>query len=253
MIVGGEAPETIEDKVVISLDMGLLVAGTKYRGEFEERLKKLMEEVKSNPEIIMVIDEVHTLIGAGAAEGAIDAANILKPALARGELQCIGATTIDEYRKHIEKDPALERRFQPVTVPEPSVEETKQILRGLRERYEAHHKLHFTDESLDAAAQLASQYISDRFLPDKAIDLIDEAGSRVRLQHAQLPKRRASWTRSCARCSRRRTQRCAVRTLRRPASCATARWSSRRRSSPLWRRPRRRARRWPRTATRGRR
>jgi ATP-dependent Clp protease ATP-binding subunit ClpC len=188
MIVGGEAPETIEDKVVISLDMGLLVAGTKYRGEFEERLKKLMEEVKSNPEIIMVIDEVHTLIGAGAAEGAIDAANILKPALARGELQCIGATTIDEYRKHIEKDPALERRFQPVTVPEPSVEETKQILRGLRERYEAHHKLHFTDESLDAAAQLASQYISDRFLPDKAIDLIDEAGSRVRLQHAQLPE-----------------------------------------------------------------
>jgi len=188
MIVGGEAPETIEDKVVISLDMGLLVAGTKYRGEFEERLKKLMEEVKSNPQIIMVIDEVHTLIGAGAAEGAIDAANILKPALARGELQCIGATTIDEYRKHIEKDPALERRFQPVTVPEPSVEETKQILRGLRERYEAHHKLHFTDESLDAAAQLASQYISDRFLPDKAIDLIDEAGSRVRLQHAQLPE-----------------------------------------------------------------
>eukprot|EP00793_Prasinoderma_coloniale_P001956 PRCOL_00002464-RA len=188
MIVGGEAPETIEDKMVISLDMGLLVAGTKYRGEFEERLKKLMEEIKQNPQIILVIDEVHTLIGAGAAEGAIDAANILKPALARGELQCIGATTIDEYRKHIEKDPALERRFQPVTVPEPSVEETQQILRGLRERYEAHHKLTFTDEALDAAASFAQQYISDRFLPDKAIDLIDEAGSRVRLEHAQLPE-----------------------------------------------------------------
>merc|ERR1719398_449053 len=179
MIVGGEAPETIEDKVVISLDMGLLVAGTKYRGEFEERLKKLMEEVKSNPQIIMVIDEVHTPIGAG---------NILKPALARGELQCIGATTIDEYRKHIEKDPALERRFQPVNVPEPSVDETVQILGGLRERYEMHHKLRYTDEALEAAAQYSSQYISDRFLPDKAIDLIDEAGSRVRLKHAQLPE-----------------------------------------------------------------
>mmetsp|Transcript_13777 Transcript_13777/g.34700 ORF Transcript_13777/g.34700 Transcript_13777/m.34700 type:complete len:800 (+) Transcript_13777:403-2802(+) len=187
MIAGGDVPETIEGKQVVSLDMGLLVAGTKYRGEFEERLKKLMEEIKQNHEIILVIDEVHTLIGAGAAEGAIDAANILKPALARGELQCIGATTIDEYRKHIEKDPALERRFQPVTVPEPSVEETIQILQGLRERYELHHKLRYTDEALESAAQYSSQYISDRFLPDKAIDLIDEAGSRVRLRHAQLP------------------------------------------------------------------
>jgi len=168
--------------------MGLLVAGTKYRGEFEERLKKLMDEIKQNDEIIMMIDEVHTLIGAGAAEGAIDAANILKPALARGELQCIGATTIDEYRKHIEKDPALERRFQPVTVPEPTVDEAYQILTGLRERYETHHKLRYTDEALRAAASYAHQYISDRFLPDKAIDLIDEAGSRVRLQHAQLPE-----------------------------------------------------------------
>ncbi|PWZ39535.1 Chaperone protein ClpC1, chloroplastic [Zea mays] len=186
-IANGDVPETIEGKKVITLDMGLLVAGTKYRGEFEERLKKLMEEIKQNEDIILFIDEVHTLIGAGAAEGAIDAANILKPALARGELQCIGATTLDEYRKHIEKDPALERRFQPVKVPEPTVDETIQILRGLRERYELHHKLRYTDDALIAAAQLSYQYISDRFLPDKAIDLIDEAGSRVRLRHAQLP------------------------------------------------------------------
>ena len=188
MIASGDVPETIEGKQVVTLDMGLLVAGTKYRGEFEERLKKLMEEIKQHDDIILIIDEVHTLIGAGAAEGAIDAANILKPALARGELQCIGATTIDEYRKHIEKDPALERRFQPVVVEEPTVEETVQILGGLRERYEAHHKLRYTDEALEAAAQYSSQYISDRFLPDKAIDLIDEAGSRVRLLHAQLPE-----------------------------------------------------------------
>ncbi|VFQ81852.1 unnamed protein product [Cuscuta campestris] len=187
-IANGDVPETIEGKTVITLDMGLLVAGTKYRGEFEERLKKLMDEIKQNDDIILFIDEVHTLIGAGAAEGAIDAANILKPALARGELQCIGATTLDEYRKHIEKDPALERRFQPVKVPEPTVDEAMQILRGLRERYEIHHKLHYTDDALDAAAQLSHQYISDRFLPDKAIDLIDEAGSRVRLRHAQLPQ-----------------------------------------------------------------
>ncbi|GMH15353.1 hypothetical protein Nepgr_017194 [Nepenthes gracilis] len=187
-IANGDVPETIEGKKVITLDMGLLVAGTKYRGEFEERLKKLMEEIKQSDEIILFIDEVHTLIGAGAAEGAIDAANILKPALARGELQCIGATTLDEYRKHIEKDPALERRFQPVRVPEPTVDETIQILKGLRERYEIHHKLRYTDEALVAAAQLSYQYISDRFLPDKAIDLIDEAGSRVRLRHAQLPE-----------------------------------------------------------------
>ncbi|CAN1318037.1 Chaperone protein ClpC, chloroplastic [Linum perenne] len=164
-IASGDVPETIEGK--------------------KERLKKLMEEIKQSDEIILFIDEVHTLIGAGAAEGAIDAANILKPALARGELQCIGATTLDEYRKHIEKDPALERRFQPVKVPEPTVDESIQILKGLRERYEIHHKLRYTDEALAAAAQLSHQYISDRFLPDKAIDLIDEAGSRVRLRHAQ--------------------------------------------------------------------
>jgi ATP-dependent Clp protease ATP-binding subunit ClpC len=187
-IAANDVPDTLDSKRMMTLDMGLLVAGTKYRGEFEERLKKLMDEVKSDENIILFIDEVHTLIGAGAAEGAIDAANILKPALARGELQCIGATTIDEYRKHIEKDPALERRFQPVQVPEPTVDETIQILRGLRERYELHHKLKYDDDALIAAAKFSSQYISDRFLPDKAIDLIDEAGSRVRLQHAALPE-----------------------------------------------------------------
>ena len=187
-IAAGTVPETLEGKRMMTLDMGLLVAGTKYRGEFEERLKKLMDEVKQDDDIILFIDEVHTLIGAGAAEGAIDAANILKPALARGELQCIGATTIDEYRKHIEKDPALERRFQPVQVPEPSVEETIEILKGLRERYEVHHKLKYTDEALECAAKFSSQYISDRFLPDKAIDLIDEAGSRVRLRHTSIPE-----------------------------------------------------------------
>ena len=187
-IASNDVPETLEGKRMITLDMGLLVAGTKYRGEFEERLKKLMQEVKEDDKIILFIDEVHTLIGAGAAEGAIDAANILKPALARGELQCIGATTIDEYRKHIEKDPALERRFQPVQVPEPSVDECIQILKGLQERYELHHKLKYTDAAIECAAKFAHQYISDRFLPDKAIDLIDEAGSRVRLQHAAVPE-----------------------------------------------------------------
>ena len=183
----GEIPDILEEKRVLTLDIGLLVAGTKYRGEFEERLKKIMEEIKSAGNVILVIDEVHTLIGAGAAEGAIDAANILKPALARGELQCIGATTLDEYRKHIERDAALERRFQPVMVGEPSIDDTIEILRGLRERYEQHHRLKITDEALEAAAHLGDRYISDRFLPDKAIDLIDEAGSRVRLINSKLP------------------------------------------------------------------
>lgn len=183
----GDIPDILEEKRVVTLDIGLLVAGTKYRGEFEERLKKIMDEIRSAGNVILVIDEVHTLIGAGAAEGAIDAANILKPALARGELQCIGATTLDEYRKHIERDAALERRFQPVMVGEPSVEETIEILHGLRDRYEQHHKLKITDDALDAAAKLSDRYISDRFLPDKAIDLIDEAGSRVRLINSQLP------------------------------------------------------------------
>ncbi len=186
-IGNGDVPDILEDRRVVTLDIGLLVAGTKYRGEFEERLKKIMDEIRTAGNVILVIDEVHTLIGAGAAEGAIDAANILKPALARGELQCIGATTLDEYRKHIERDAALERRFQPVMVGEPSVDETIEILHGLRERYEQHHKLKIADEALEAAAKLSHRYIADRFLPDKAIDLIDEAGSRVRLLNSQLP------------------------------------------------------------------
>ena len=186
-IANNDIPDILEDKRVVTLDIGLLVAGTKYRGEFEERLKKIMDEIRSAGNVILVIDEVHTLIGAGAAEGAIDAANILKPALARGELQCIGATTLDEYRKHIERDAALERRFQPVMVGEPTVTETIEILYGLRERYEQHHKLKISDEAVEAAAKLSDRYISDRYLPDKAIDLIDEAGSRVRLINSQLP------------------------------------------------------------------
>ena len=186
-IANNDVPDILEEKRVVTLDIGLLVAGTKYRGEFEERLKKIMDEIRQAGNVILVIDEVHTLIGAGAAEGAIDAANILKPALARGELQCIGATTLDEYRKHIERDAALERRFQPVMVGEPTVEETIEILYGLRERYEQHHKLKILDEALEAAAKLSDRYISDRYLPDKAIDLVDEAGSRVRLINSQLP------------------------------------------------------------------
>ncbi|HEY9851731.1 MAG TPA: ATP-dependent Clp protease ATP-binding subunit [Leptolyngbyaceae cyanobacterium] len=186
-IANNDVPDILEDKRVVTLDIGLLVAGTKYRGEFEERLKKIMDEIRQAGNVILVIDEVHTLIGAGAAEGAIDAANILKPALARGELQCIGATTLDEYRKHIERDAALERRFQPVMVGEPTVDETIEILYGLRDRYEQHHKLKILDEALEAAAKLSDRYISDRYLPDKAIDLIDEAGSRVRLINSQLP------------------------------------------------------------------
>ncbi len=186
-ITNNDVPDILEEKRVVTLDIGLLVAGTKYRGEFEERLKKIMDEIRQAGNVILVIDEVHTLIGAGAAEGAIDAANILKPALARGELQCIGATTLDEYRKHIERDAALERRFQPVMVGEPTVDETIEILHGLRDRYEQHHKLKISDLALEAAAKLSDRYISDRYLPDKAIDLVDEAGSRVRLINSQLP------------------------------------------------------------------
>ncbi len=186
-IVAGDVPETLEEKRLITLDMGTLVAGTKYRGEFEERLKKIIDEVKTAANCVLFIDEFHTMVGAGAAEGAVDAANILKPSLARGELQCIGATTLDDYRKYVERDAALERRFQPVLVEEPSVEETLEILRGIKERYEEHHHLIITDEALNAAATLASRYIPDRFLPDKAIDLIDEAASRVRIKHRTMP------------------------------------------------------------------
>ncbi|GAA0596803.1 ATP-dependent protease ATP-binding subunit ClpC [Virgibacillus siamensis] len=186
-IVNNEIPEILRDKRVMTLDMGTVVAGTKYRGEFEDRLKKVMEEIRQAGNIILFIDELHTLIGAGGAEGAIDASNILKPALSRGELQCIGATTLDEYRKYIEKDAALERRFQPIQVDEPSLDETVQILKGLRDRYEAHHRVTITDDAVEAAANLSDRYITDRFLPDKAIDLIDEAGSKVRLRSYTIP------------------------------------------------------------------
>ncbi len=186
-ITRGEVPETITGKQLYTLDLGALVAGSRYRGDFEERLKKVLKEIKTRGDIILFIDELHTLVGAGAAEGAIDAASILKPMLARGELQTIGATTLDEYRKHLEKDAALERRFQPIKVPEPSVAHTIDILKGLRDRYEAHHRVHITDQGLVAAANLADRYISDRFLPDKAIDLIDEAGSRLRIRRMAAP------------------------------------------------------------------
>ncbi len=186
-IAKGEVPETLQGKRLVTLDMGALVAGTKYRGEFEERLKKVIEEIKSSGNCVLFIDEIHTIVGAGAAEGAVDASNILKPSLARGELQCIGATTQDDYRKYVERDPALERRLQPVKVEEPSSEETVEILKGVRERYEEHHKVGITDEALRSAATLAARFIADRFLPDKAIDLIDEAGSRVRLRGSVTP------------------------------------------------------------------
>ena len=186
-IVAGDVPETIKDKQIYSLDMGALVAGSRYRGDFEERLKKILKEIRTRGDIILFIDEIHTLVGAGAAEGSIDASQMLKPMLARGELQTIGATTSDEYRKYIEKDAALERRFQPVKVDEPSVEETVGILKGLRDRYEAHHRVIITDAAIQAAAELADRYVSDRFLPDKAIDLMDEAGARLRISRMTAP------------------------------------------------------------------
>ncbi|MEX0682537.1 MAG: ATP-dependent Clp protease ATP-binding subunit [Dehalococcoidia bacterium] len=186
-IIKGEVPEMLLNKRIVTLDIGSLVAGTKYRGEFEERLKKVIEELKAAGNCILFIDEMHMLVGAGAAEGAVDAANILKPSLARGELQCVGATTLDDYRKHIEKDSALERRLQPITVDEPSIEDTILILKGVRARYEEHHGLTITDEALEAAAELASRYVPDRFLPDKAIDLVDEAASRVRIKRSYAP------------------------------------------------------------------
>ncbi|MEU1888490.1 ATP-dependent Clp protease ATP-binding subunit [Micromonospora rifamycinica] len=186
-IIKGEVPETLKDKQLYTLDLGALVAGSRYRGDFEERLKKVLKEIRTRGDIILFIDEIHTLVGAGAAEGAIDAASILKPMLARGELQTIGATTLDEYRKHLEKDAALERRFQPIQVGEPSLAHTIEILKGLRDRYEAHHRVSITDAALVAAATLADRYISDRFLPDKAIDLIDEAGARMRIRRMTAP------------------------------------------------------------------
>ena len=187
-IVSGDVPESLRDRKVIALDIGALLAGSKYRGEFEERLKAVLKEIAdARGQVILFMDELHTIVGAGAAEGAVDAANLLKPMLARGELRAIGATTLDEYRKHVEKDAALERRFQPINVGEPSVEATIAILRGLKERYEAHHKVTITDAALIAAATLSHRYISDRFLPDKAIDLVDEAASRVSIEITSMP------------------------------------------------------------------
>jgi ATP-dependent Clp protease ATP-binding subunit ClpB len=202
-VVAGDVPESLRDRRVITLDVGALIAGAKYRGEFEDRLKAVLKEVtEAQGQVILFIDELHTIIGAGAAEGAADAANLLKPALARGELRCVGATTIDEYRKHIEKDAALERRFQPVLVGEPSVDDTISILRGLKERYEVHHGVRIQDAALVAAATLSNRYISDRFLPDKAIDIVDEAAARVRVQVDSMPeeldqaqRERTSWMR----------------------------------------------------------
>ncbi len=186
-VVRGEVPETLKDKQIYTLDLGALVAGSRYRGDFEERLRKVLKEIRTRGDIILFIDEIHTLVGAGAAEGAIDAASILKPMLARGELQTVGATTLDEFRKHIEKDPALERRFQPIQVPEPTLPHAIEILKGLRDRYEAHHRVSITDAALVAAATLADRYVNDRYLPDKAIDLIDEAGARLRIRRMTAP------------------------------------------------------------------
>ncbi|MGI4894312.1 MAG: Clp protease N-terminal domain-containing protein, partial [Janthinobacterium lividum] len=186
-IVLGQVPETLRDKQIYTLDLGALVAGSRYRGDFEERLKKVLKEIRTRGDIILFIDEIHTLVGAGAAEGAIDAASILKPMLARGELQTIGATTLDEFKKYIEKDPALERRFQPIQVPEPTLAHAIEILKGLRDRYEAHHRVSITDAALVAAATLADRYVNDRYLPDKAIDLIDEAGARLRIRRMTAP------------------------------------------------------------------
>lgn len=187
-IVAGDVPEVLRDKYIVVLDLAMMIAGTKYRGQFEERIKAIMDELKRSGKIVLFIDEIHTLVGAGAAEGAIDAANILKPALARGEIQCIGATTLDEYRKNIEKDAALERRFQTIIVDPPSVEETILILKGLRDKYEAHHRVKFSDDALEAAARLSDRYISNRFLPDKAVDILDEAGAKARLQAMVVPE-----------------------------------------------------------------
>src|SRR3546814_79659 len=188
-IANGDVPDTLKDRRLMALDLGSLIAGAKYRGEFEERLKGVLDEVRqAEGEIVLFIDEMHTLIGAGKGEGAMDASNLLKPALARGELHCIGATTLDEYRKHVEKDPALQRRFQPVFIGEPTVEDTISILRGLKEKYELHHGVRITDAALVAAATLSNRYITDRFLPDKAIDLMDEAASRLRMEVESKPE-----------------------------------------------------------------
>lgn len=225
-IVKGEVPETLKDKHLYTLDLGALVAGSRYRGDFEERLKKVLKEIRTRGDIILFIDELHTLVGAGAAEGAIDAASILKPMLARGELQTIGATTLDEYRKHLEKDAALERRFQPIQVAEPSLPHTIEILKGLRDRYEAHHRVSITDSALVAAATLADRYISDRFLPDKAIDLIDEAGSRMRIRRMTAPPDLREFDEKIADVRREKESAIDSQDFEMAAACATRRSSS---------------------------
>ena len=243
LIVSNQVPDILRGKRLFTLDVSALVAGSKYRGEFEERLKKCIKEVMDAGDIILFIDEMHTLIGAGSAEGSIDAAAILKPPLSRGEIQVIGATTIDEYRKHLEKDSALERRFQPVTVGEPNEEQALRIMEGLRDRYEAHHQVHFTDEALQAAVTLSDRYIQDRFLPDKAIDVLDEAGARMRIRNMTLPKELRDLDEELRKRPRREGRRPSPpRTSSAPPSCATRRPSSRTSAS----RPRRTGRRTPR-------
>ena len=227
LIANGECPESLRDHRVLSLDMAAVIAGTKYRGQFEERLKAVMNEIAQNKNIILFIDELHTLVGAGAAEGAIDASNMLKPALARGELQCVGASTLNEYRKYIEKDGALERRFQTVIVDPPSVEETVEILKGLRKKYEDHHRVTIPDTTLVTASKLSDRYITDRFLPDKAIDVIDEAGARARLAAQAPPPEVAELKTSSTKISLRRKQPFATRTSSGQPHCATRSASSR--------------------------
>ncbi len=224
-IVANDVPETLKGKQLYTLDLGALVAGSRYRGDFEERLKKVLKEIRTRGDIILFIDELHTLVGAGAAEGAIDAASILKPMLARGELQTIGATTLDEYRKHLEKDAALERRFQPIKVEEPSLAHTIEILKGLRDRYEAHHGVTITDQAVVAAANLADRYIADRYLPDKAIDLIDEAGSRLRIRRMATPPDYKAIEDEIAGSARTRSWPSRSRTSSRPSACASRRRS----------------------------
>ena len=231
-IVNDEVPETLAGRRVVALDLAGMIAGTKYRGEFEERLKTVIDEIRgASDELILFIDEMHTVVGAGAAEGSMDASNMLKPALARGELHVIGATTLDEYRKNIESDPALERRFQPVLVREPTVEETIEILRGLKDRYEAFHRVRISDEAIVAAAELSDRYIRDRFLPDKAIDLIDQAGARVRLRMKTKDDDTRSLEDDLRRLARERDQATAARTTTGRETCATR--SSRARASSM--------------------
>ena len=222
-IVKGEVPETLKDKQLYTLDLGALVAGSRYRGDFEERLKKVLKEIRTRGDIILFIDELHTLVGAGAAEGAIDAASILKPMLARGELQTIGATALNDAQgQHLEKDAALERRFQPIQVAEPTISHTIEILKGLRDRYEAHHRVSITDDAIVAAARLADRYVSDRFLPDKAIDLIDEAGARLRIRRMTAPPELREFDEKIAQVRREKDRRSTRRTSRRRPRCATA-------------------------------